>query len=249
VAEQIENRLGQKVQRRLGFGGESILYQGLLAGDITVYPDYAASIEANILRERPDPDTAIVLERTRSEMGRTAHVDLLGPLGYEGTAVAMVRKTTAEKARISTLSGAAKAALKWKLGVSYDFQQRSDGLASISAYKIPMDLPRAMDAAQLFPALQQGQVDMIVANNADGHILSPDYAVLDDDQKVFPAYQACLLVRQDTLARLPKLQAALADLSGKLTTPVVRKLVADLALEHRPAPDIAAGFLRDAGLK
>jgi glycine betaine/choline ABC-type transport system substrate-binding protein len=45
------------------------------------------------------------------------------------------------------------------------------------------------------------------------------------------------------------LQAALSELSGKLTTPVVRKLVAALDLEHRPAPDIAAGFLTDAGLK
>lgn len=250
VAQHLEHRLQRKIERRLGLGGESILYQAILSGDVTLYPDYAASIEANILKERPDPDSSIVQERARNEMRRTAQLELLEPLGYESTPVLVVMAADAEKAKVRSLGDAASSSFAWKLGVSYDFQQRADGLAALGVYRIPIaEGTRAMDAAQLFPALDQGQVTMIAARMSDGHLLSPKYTILGDDKRVFPVYQAQLLVRQDAFAGEPELQRALSELSRKIGTPMIRKLTAALDLDRREPAKVAAEFLAEAGLK
>ena len=244
VAQHLEHSLHEKIDRRLGLGNESILYQAILSGEVTLYPDYAAAIAANILKERPDPDAGIVRERVRAEMRRTAQLDLLDPLGYEATPVAVVSAVDAGKAKVQSLGDLANSPFAWRLGVSYDFQQRADGLAALSAYRIPMaEQTRFMDAAQLFPSLDQGRVNMIVACACDGRLLSKQYAVLSDDKKAFPGYQAQLLVREDALAAGPNLQPALARLSGKIDAAAVRKLTAALDLDHRGPAQVAAEFL------
>ena len=103
--------------------------------------------------------------------------------------------------------------------------------------------PRVLDPKQLFPALQKGDVDMIATRATDGHLMSPDWKVLADDQKVFPPYEACLLVRKDLLAAEPGLRPALAELSGKLHADTMRKLNAEVEVDHRPLAAVAAEFL------
>jgi osmoprotectant transport system substrate-binding protein len=202
------------------------------------------------LKERLDPDSGIVRERARNEIRRTAQLELLEPLGYESTPILVVKESDAERAKVRTLSETGNSNFRWKLGVSYDFQQRPDGLPALSAYKIPMEEEtRAMDAAQLFPSLEQGKLSMIAVSATDGHLPSPQFAVLDDDKGVFPIYQASLLVRQDALAAEPNLLRALSELSGKFSTAAVRKLTAALELDHREPSKVAAGFLAEAGLK
>ncbi len=90
---------------------------------------------------------------------------------------------------------------------------------------------------------------MIAARATDGHLTSPEWKVLADDRKVFTSYQACLLVRQDKLAQTPQLKAALAELSGKFSADTMRKLNAQVDVEHRPVAAVAAEFLTKAGLR
>ena len=93
------------------------------------------------------------------------------------------------------------------------------------------------------------QVTMIAANATDGPLTSPEYTILSDDQKVFPPYDVCLMVRQASLAAEPRLKGALAELSGKFSNETMRKLNAQVDIEHRQARDVAAQFLGQAGLK
>lgn len=250
VAQHLEHRLERKVERRTGLGDELNLYQAVVGGEVTLYPDYAASVETVILKERADSDPRIVLERTRNELRRTAQLELLDPLGYDAAPVVVVKSSQAAKAHVKTLSDAENGTTQWRLGVSFDFQQRADGLAFLSSYKIPMSQGvRGMDPAALFPALEQEQVNMLVASATDGHLAAPGFTLLADDRKAIPPYQACLVVRQDALAAEPKLRAALEELSGKLDLATVRKLNAAVELERRRPADVATEFLSAAGLK
>jgi osmoprotectant transport system substrate-binding protein len=250
VAQHLEHRVQRKIERRLGMGNELILYQAIVSGNVTLYPDYAASIETAILKETPDLDPAIVRERVRNEMQRRAQLILLEPLGYESTPVMVVKSAVAKKANLRTLSDAAHGGLRWKLGISYDFEQRAGGLTALNAYALPMDHGafRAMEPAQLFPALEEEQVNMLASNATDGHLLSPQFAVLADDRRVFTPYQAALLVRQDALTDVPDLRTALSDLSGKLSTEKVRTLAAEVELKHRKPAEVASAFLTESGL-
>jgi osmoprotectant transport system substrate-binding protein len=109
--------------------------------------------------------------------------------------------------------------------------------------------PRSMDLGLLYKALELGQVTMIAANATDGPLAAHDWTVLADDKKAFGAYQACIMVKQDMEADEPRLKPALEELAGKFTNDVMRKLNAEVDVQHRQAAAVATEFLAKAGLK
>jgi len=245
VAQHLEHRLGRPVERRSGLGNTAILDQSLLSGVVGVYPEYTGLIESEILKEQANPDPQIVLARVRGQMSMM-QIEVLDPLGFDSPSAMVIRAQGAEQ--IASLSDAAKVAKRWKLGLPYEFQSRSDGFQELVSYRLPLDSPRTLEPKQLFAALAKGDVDMIATRATDGH-LTPEWKVLADDQKVFPPYQACLMVRKDLIAAEPGVQPALAELSGKIRAETMQKLNAQVDLMQRPIATVAAEFLAQAGLK
>ncbi len=209
MAQHLENRLKRPIERRLGMGTTVIVYQALISGELTLYPEYSGIIVSEILREQPPGDAQMEFERARGEMARQSQLEFLPTLGYDNSPVIVVRAADADRAKVSTLSEAADGTEKWKLGVSYEFQQRKDGIPAITSYKIPMAAGiRGMDASRLFPALVKGDVTMIAADATDSSLVSPDFKVLTDDRHAFPPNQAAVLVRQDAMTDEPMLRPA-----------------------------------------
>jgi osmoprotectant transport system substrate-binding protein len=244
VAQHLEHRLGRTVERRLGLGNTAVLYQSLLSGDVGIYPEYTGLIESDILKEQANSDPQIVLARVRGQMDMM-QIEVLDPLGFNNPSVMVVRAQGAEQ--FQSLSDAARSDKRWRMGLPYEFQSRSDGLQALSAYRLTAS-QRILEPKQLFSAIANGDVDMIAARATDGHLTS-DWKILTDDQKVFPPYEACLLVRKDAIAAEPALRPALAELSGKISADTMRKLNAEVDVLNRPVAAVAAGFLERAGLK
>lgn len=246
VAQHLERRLGRKVERRTGLGGTAVLYQSILSGEVGIYPEYTGLIESEILKEQADPNPQIVLARVRGQMD-IAQLEVLDPLGFDSRSVAVV--SAGGNPKVATLSEAAALDRRWKLGLTSEFQSRSDGLQELAPYHLSLAAQRVLDPNQLYTALQKGEVDIIAAHATDGQLTSPDWKVLADDLKVFPPHDACLLVRKELIAAEPGLRPALAELSGKFTADTMRKLNAQVDLEHRPLAAVAADFLTQAGLR
>lgn len=244
VAQHLEDRLKRPVERRLGMGTTVIVYQALVNGEITLYPEYTGAIESEILKEQPPADPQMVFDRTRQEVARQSQLELLPTLGYDNSPVIVVRAADAARAKVSTLSDTVNGDEKWRLAVSYEFQQRKDGIPALNVYKIPMGAGiRGMEVSGLFPALQKGDVTMIAADATDSSLVSSDFQVLTDDRKAFPPNQAALLVRQDALAEDPMIRPTLMELSGKFSVDLVRKLAAQVDREHRTTAEVAKEFL------
>jgi glycine betaine/choline ABC-type transport system substrate-binding protein len=247
VAQHLEHRLQITVTRQLGLGDTEFLYQQFSGGSVTLYPEYTGVIAGVILREQPSPDPAVALERARNEMKRRGQAELIGPLGFENPPAIVIRAADGEK--LTTLSDAVAGSDKWKMAATFDFQRRPDGLPLLSNYRIPMSAPmRFMNAADLFPLLDKGEVTMVTATETDGHLVSDKYKVLRDDKDVFPPQQVCLLVRQDSIAEDPRLQAALKELAGKFTSQMMRKLNAIVDVDKGSPADAARQFFSSAGL-
>ena len=249
VAQHLEHRLGRTVERRSGLGSTAVLYQALISGEVGVYPEYTGLIASEILKEQASPDPQIVLSRVRGQMDML-QLELLDPLGFDNPSAIVVRADGTEKiTSLSDAANAAKTGKTWMLGVPYEFQARSDGLQRLAAYRLPLASPRVLDPKQLFTALAKGDVDMIASRATDGHLTSPEWKILADDQKVFPVYEACLLVRKELIAAEPGLRPALAQLSGKFRAETMRKLNSEVDVRGRPPAAVAAEFLAEAGLK
>jgi glycine betaine/choline ABC-type transport system substrate-binding protein len=250
IAQHLENRLKQKIQRNLNAGATLIVYQSLVAGQLTLYPEYTGTIEAEILKEQPPADAQMLYERSKGELARLSQLELLPSLGYGNPPVIAVRTEDAQKYKLSTLSEAAASDQKWKMAVSYEFQQRKDAIPAINSYKLPMAAGiRGLEASLLFAALERNEVNMIAVDATDSGLSSPTVTVLTDDKKAFPAYQACILARQDALMDEPQLRPALQELSGKISLEQIRKMAAEMDQQHKPAAEIAQSFLASAGLK
>ena len=249
VAQHLEHRLGRKVERQPNLGRTLNAYQALQSGEINLYPEYAGSIVTEILKEQPAADAGLIFERAKGEMKRLAQADLLNPLGIDDPFVAVIRADDSRAGKVSTLSEAAEASEGWILGASLEFQQLTDGMAALTQYKLPMKAaPRSLDGDQLFRAMEQGALTMIVGHATDGVLTQKSWETLRDDRNRFVPKQACLLVQQNLLMTQPGVREALEQLSGKFTTDKMRQLNAQVDLGHRQPKDVAASFLAEAGL-
>jgi len=72
--------------------------------------------------------------------------------------------------------------------------------------------------------------------------------ILEDDKHYFPPYEAVPIVREETLARYPEVEEAIAGLSGKITDSEMRKMNYEVAGQGRDASDVAREFLRSKNL-
>ena len=227
-----------------------LAHQALVAGDIDLYPEYTGTALTTILKLPPTSDPAAAMALVRAEYQARFGVEWMDSLGFNNTFAMVIRGEDARNSKIATLSDAAKYSLGWNLGVGYEFQQRSDGLAGLlKTYNLPIaGSPTTMDLGLLYKALEQQQVNMVAGNATDGQLSVLDVLVLRDDKGYFPPYDCALAVRSKSLEANPPLRQALTELAGLFTDLTMRKLNYQVDGEHRPVRDVAEQFLREAGL-
>jgi glycine betaine/choline ABC-type transport system substrate-binding protein len=250
VAQHLENRLHQTVDRRFNLGGSLLAHQALLAKDIDLYPEYTGTAYTAILKHKPIADAQLVLDRVRAEYASNFALKWCDPLGFDDSFAMVIRGADARTGHFVTLSDAERRRDPWTLGVGYEFLTRPDGYQTLMASYPQLHwtgFPKTMDLGLLYRALDQGQVTMAAANTTDGLLSVLDVKVLQDDRNAFPPYQASIVVRYDSLSAHPGLEAVLAELSGKITADEMRRLNYEVDGKHRPVHDVASDFLGTIG--
>jgi osmoprotectant transport system substrate-binding protein len=246
VAQHIEARTHQPVERKLDLGGTLLAHQALLSKDIDMYPEYTGTAFTNVLKRSGVTDPAVVLEQVRAEYSSGFHLDWMDPLGFENSFAMTIRGDDARARHLATLSDAAADPMGFTLGAGYEFLTRPDAYGALNrAYAIKwIAAPKSMDLGLLYQALEQRQVSMAAASATDGLLSKLDVTVLKDDKHVFPPYQACIVVRQEALASYSNLRQILSELSGKISDTEMRSMNYAVDAQHRPARDVAKEFLR-----
>lgn len=247
-AQLLEAR-GVEVDRRPGLGATEIAFGALRAGSVDVYPEYTGTGLLAILGEQPRPDPREVYDRVSREFRRRWDVRWLPPLGFENTYAIAVRRETAERDGLATLSDLARVAPRLRAGLTADFIGRNDGLPGLAkAYGLAFADVRALLPAVKYRALAAGEVDVIDGYSTDGLIARHDLVVLEDDRRFFPPYQAAALVSGTLAERMPRAVAALTELSGRLDEAMVRRLNRRLEVDGEPVERVAAAALAELGL-
>jgi glycine betaine/choline ABC-type transport system substrate-binding protein len=247
IAQHLEHRLQQKVDRRLNLGGTLLAHGALLNHEIDLYPEYTGTALTAILKDAPDSDPARVLTHVRSAYADRFHVDWLDPLGIDNSFAMVVSGADARAKHLDKLTDASTADTAWALGVGYEFQQRPDGLAALDrTYHLHWTgSPQTMDLGLLYKALEGKQVSMIAANATDGLLSKLDLKILADDKHAFPPYQVSIAASQSRLSETPGMREALQELSGKFTNQTMQQLNYQVDGEHRPVSQVAAEFLKE----
>jgi glycine betaine/choline ABC-type transport system substrate-binding protein len=249
VARHLENRLQTSVERKLGLGSTLLVHQLLLSGQLDVYPEYTGTALMTLLKLAPEYDRAIVYERVRQEFQRQRLV-IFPPLGFEDRVAVVVRGADARAGKLETLSDAAAYEPGWILAADHEFIERPDGYALLMKfYNLPVKAaPSSVSGGAAYGALQGNQANMAIGSESDALLSELDVKLLRDDRHAFLPSQAVLAARADTLDSHPGMRRALAELSGRFTDQIVRKLGHEVEIRHRKPADVAAEFLQQAGL-
>ena len=247
-AQLLEAR-GIAVDRRPGLGATEIAFRAIRTGSADVYPEYTGTGLLAILGEQPVADPGRVFDRVSREFRRRWNARWLPPLGFENTYAIAVRRETAERHGLATLSDLARVSRSLRAGLTADFIGRPDGLPGLTrAYGVRFAEVRALLPAVKYQALAAGEVDVIDGYSTDGLIARYDLIVLRDDHRFFPPYEAAALVSGTLIERQPAAVVALTELSGRLDEVTVRELNRRLEVDREPVARIAGDALAALGL-
>ena len=247
LAQLLEAR-GLEVERRFELGG-NLCHDALVAGQIDLYPEYTGTSYTAILRHQPITDTRAVYEQVKREYAEKFNIEVSAPLGFSNDFAILVRGADARRLNLKTISDAAPHARAWRAGFGQDFMSRADGYPGFArAYGLKFAAqPREMDLSLTYRALASGQVDLIAGNSTDGLIAALDLVQLQVDRRYFPPYEAVVLVRKDTIARVPALAEVLARLKGAISTEEMRRLNYEVDGNKRNRKDVAREWMGKNG--
>lgn len=249
AAQAAEKRLGLAAER-ISLGGTTEAHQSLLTSVIDLYPEHPGAAISVVLKQEPPTDSGALLEVCRTQY-QPMQLDWLDPFGYESRWSLIVHKATAEAEKLTRASDLLYLDRAWTLGITRDFQRRSDGYEALQrGYALRLkDAPRVEDSAvPLFNALRGKAIDVITASSSNGYLLDPVFVALEDDRIVFGRNRPALVVRQDLEGRFPGIGKALRAVSGKLNDKTIRELNRAIDHDKKPVAEVAAGFLRQIGV-
>lgn len=233
------------VDRRLNLGGSFICHRALLSGDLDVYVEYTGTALTAILKEpvSHDPDDVYrrVVDSYRSRFG----LEWTAPLGFENTFAIAMKRERAERLGIGTISDLKAHERELRPGAGHEFLEREDGFRGlVAAYGLEFRNPiRGIELGLVYRALMEDQVDFVVGNSTDGLIDKFDLAVLEDDRRFFPPYDAAAVYRPDSVERVTELGEVLELLEGRIDEAAMRQLNRQVDDEGRAPGEVVRAFL------
>ncbi len=246
LAQLLEHRISVPVERRFYLAGTYICQQAILAGRIDLYVEYTGTALAAILKQPVISDSNAVFEIVREQYRRRFNLVVMPSLGFNNTFAIVMRGDDARAAGITKLSELARDAPKMRMGVGYEFLERPDGFVGLAGtYGLRFAAPPAvMDLGLLYRALEAKQVDVVAGSNTDGMIAALGLTVLEDDKHYFPPYDAVPIVRPEALQQIEGMRAALAQLSGRISTGDMRRMNYAVDGEKREVSDVVRDHLQ-----
>ena len=247
-AQLLEAR-GFPVDRRPGLGATEIAFAALKNGSIDVYPEYTGTGLLAILGDTTRRTPAQAFTHVATEFRRQFGVTWLPPLGFENTYAISVRRETATRYSVRTLTDLARVAPSLRAGFTADFIGRHDGLPGLSrAYGLTFRDVRPLLGAVKYQALAAGEIDVIDGYSTDGLIARYDLVVLSDDRGFFPPYQAAALVSAALERDNARAITVLAELSGRIDGAMMRALNRRLEVDAVSVSTVARNALDSLGL-
>jgi osmoprotectant transport system permease protein len=246
---QVLEDAGFAVDRRPGLGATEIAFGALRTGAIDVYPEYTGTGLLAILGEDAIPDPRATYRRVASEFARRWDVHWLAPLGFENTYAIAVRRETAERHGLRTLSDLGRASPGLVAGLTPDFIGRPDGLPALErTYGFRPRAVRSLLQTVKYAAIAAGTVDVIDGYSTDGLIARYGLVVLEDDRGLFPPYEAAALVSARLVRERPDAVLALGRLSGRLGVETMRSLNRRVEVDGEDVRAVARDALHELGI-
>lgn len=245
----IEEKTDLNVETKLNLGGTQVAFEALKKGDIDLYVDYTGTMLLNILGEENIYKTPEdMYNRVKEQFSEKFDLETLPTLGFNNTYALAVTPETKAKYNLQTISDLQAVEHELIAGPTIEFVNRTDGLLGVQdVYGLDFKEVRPVDGALRYSAIQSGESQVIDVFTTDGLMEKFNLEILEDDKNFFAPYYAVPLVRQDTLAKYPELEACLNLLAGQITDKEMMKLNYKVDVQGEAPEKVAHDFLVEQG--
>ena len=193
------------------------------------------------LAMKPETDPKKAMELVRTNYLKKFHRIWFPSYGFDNTYAFMVRKDYAEKHHLSKVSQLESLKDEAKVGVDSSWVERpGDGYEAFKTkYGFQFSNFYSMDIGLIYSALASGNMDVVLGYSTDGRINAYDLVLLEDDLKLFPAYDCSPVASVEILKKYPELIEILLKLEGSISSEKMQELNKQ-ASEDRIEPQIVA---------
>ncbi|WP_420422512.1 glycine betaine ABC transporter substrate-binding protein [Simkania sp.] len=252
LALVLRDRTNLMFEVKPAYDGTFICLNALNSNEIDLYIEYTGTALSSILHkdywELPEGKT---LEFLNEEFSRRFALEWMPPVGFEAAYVILARPDFAEKHGLKTLSDL-KALLgkdpKVKVAFDPEFYARPEEKVLEEGYGMQFKALSLLDHPLIYLSLVNGAVDIIDGYATDGFILEHGLVTLEDDQNLFPPYQAAAVVRQDILKKHPEIRSIFDEISGRITLEKMVEMNYEVENKGKSVYHVAQQFLKREGL-
>jgi len=240
IISQLAGSEGEDVKYRKELGGTRVLWNGLLNGDIDIYPEYTGTITQEILSRKN-----ITNHRELKEELAEYNIGISQPLGFNNTYALGMKKENADKLGISKISDLREHP-ELKFGFTNEFMKRGDGWPSLKgAYNLPQQNVKGLDHDLAYRGLESRHIDLIDLYSTDAEISYYDLKVLEDDLKHFENYYAVLLYRKDLENKNPEGLRTILKLEQNIPEQKMVRMNASVKIDGSSEKTVASNYLKE----
>ena len=250
---------GFEVENSVEFGPTDVVNRAIMNGEIDLYPEYTGNGAFFFSEAGSDvwKDAEAGYRRVKELDMEANNLVWLQPAPANNTWAIAVREEVAEEG-VTTMADIGPYISEggaFKLAASEEFVSRPDVLP---AFEEAYDFSLSDDQLLVFSggntattiqaaAREQDGVNAAMAYGTDGQLSALGLLVLDDTKGVQPVYQPAPRVRAEVLEEYPEIEELLNPLFASLDRETLQSLNSAIAVEGRPAPQIAEEYLRENG--
>jgi osmoprotectant transport system substrate-binding protein len=245
---------GADVVDRTGIQGSVGSREAVRKGDADAGYEYTGTAWITYLGHgKPITDPQEQWEAVKKEDAKNGLV-WLPPSELDNTYALAMNQQNAKKYGTKTMSDVAKLAKSdpgaVKLCVEVEFANRADGLPGMQkAYG--MDVPARnitqMDTGIIYTQTAKGNCTYGEVFTTDGRIKSMNLAVMDDDKKFFPNYNAAPMINAESLKEWPAIAEVLNPVTAKLDNSMAQTLNAKVDVDGEDPHQVALDWMVKEG--
>lgn len=250
---------GFQVENSVEFGPTDVVRRAITNGEIDIYPEYTGNGAFFFSEAGSDvwKDPEAGYERVKELDMEANSLVWLQPAPANNTWAIAVREELAAEG-VTTMEDIGpyiEEGGRFKLAASEEFVSRPDVLPAFEeayAFSLSDDQLLVFSGGNTATTIQAAArerdgVNAAMAYGTDGQLSALGLVVLDDTLGVQPVYQPAPLVRQEVIEEYPEIRELLNPIFEGLDRETLQALNSAIAVEGRPAPQVAEQYLRDQG--
>jgi osmoprotectant transport system substrate-binding protein len=237
------------VQLKSDIGSTEIIDASLTSGEVNFYPEYTGTMLTVVFGEEGSADTAEATYDEAKALYEERGQTLLEMTPFSDSDAIATLKTFADENGLAEIVDLEKLD-SFKLGGQPEFRTRAQGLPGLEE-NYGLTNITFVPFAQISPyeALDQKTVDAAAIFSTDPPLASGKYTVLEDTEAQFGFQNVAPVVDQELLAALgSEFEDTVNAVTEKLTEEAIIAMNSAVAIDQRPAEEVAGEFLEANGL-